>query len=96
MKVKTVTIGMAYTFQIEQYHPIRGEYSLEVELTDDETLEDVEEMVRSQVKEGLKEALGEVAEIHNNLSSGLVEEVLGLEDDNGSLEEDDDDDMWED
>lgn len=68
MKVKEVRVTVGYTFSIEQYHPIKGEYSMVVELGDEDELESVQEEARAMAVCKLLDVLDDVSGVHKGIA----------------------------
>lgn len=81
MKIKEITLGVAYTYQPAPYHSIRGEASLVVELDEDESITDVEDEVREKITDLMLKNLAGVGEIHTQVhdNSETPMDILGGE-----------------
>lgn len=74
MKITEIRVTLGYTYQIEQYHPIRGEFSVLASVDAKDDLESVKADLQEFATVGLLNNLDELAGIHKGISvSGELE-----------------------
>lgn len=74
MKITEIRVMVGYTFQIEQYHPIKGEYSVLSTVADGDDIESVKADLKEFAVINLLDVLDELSGVHRGIAdSGTLE-----------------------
>jgi hypothetical protein len=63
-KVKEITVGGAYTYQAAQYHPVKGEIAVTMEVADGEDPQEAIDHAHELVVTSIVQVLANVEQIH--------------------------------